>query len=482
MPVAVGQCTLAATAEIDISKQKEFLSSASFGKTLTDEVDYKLFSRTNRILRVLNHLRNHSSIFITYTQFVKIGPFGVIDRLLARNEHKLSWHIANHLQLVEDQPNVKEKIFSSWAQSIVRNMGENDDNEQITSRIRHRTAELDVNVNFIEIAQQAAEMGNVNLAYKLIDCEARHKPRVELLLKIDSTGEKALQCALESHDPDLIYLSLLHVHSVSSADDYQKMLKKYPKAANQYAIYCRENNRKVVGQFKSKRDESFYLATIQLKNAEKSRDADECLESLNDASKTFKLNNDFQSQFAHRMVETQKNFIQKCAEFSIPAGHANSVKAALKYLLAQGEYQKADQLKRDMKFNDVHFFRLRLLALGRAGDFPEIEKTAKNRKSPIGLEFFIKVCMENGRADEAEKYLAKMTGKNRVHGLLEMKRYIDAADVANSMGDIDLVEKENVKIKTTRLVRTISVRCGFSRVYIEIFGKCTPYKSKFVLF
>ena len=110
LPVAVGQCTLAATAELDILKQKEFLSSASFGKTLTDEVDYKLFSRTNRILRVLNHLRNHSSIFITYTQFVKIGPFGVIDRLLARNEHKLSWHIANHLQLVEDQPNVKEKI------------------------------------------------------------------------------------------------------------------------------------------------------------------------------------------------------------------------------------------------------------------------------------------------------------------------------------------------------------------------------------
>ena len=113
-------------------------------------------------------------------------------------------------------------------------------------------------------------------------------------------------------------------------------------------------------------------------------------------------------------------------------------------------------------FNDVHFFRLRLLALGRAGDFPEIEKTAKNRKSPIGLEFFIKVCMENGRADEAEKYLAKMTGKNRVHGLLEMKRYIDAADVANSMGDIDLVEKENVKIKTTGLVRTFSSRCGSS--------------------
>ena len=205
MPVAVGQCTLAATAEIDISKQKEFLSSASFGKTLTDEVDYKLFSRTNRILRVLNHLRNHSSIFITYTQFVKIGPFGVIDRLLARNEHKLSWHIANHLQLVEDQPNVKEKIFSSWAQSIVRNMGENDDNEQITSRIRHRTAELDVNVNFIEIAQQAAEMGNVNLAYKLIDCEARHKPRVELLLKL-TPQEKRLFNVLSNHMIQILFI------------------------------------------------------------------------------------------------------------------------------------------------------------------------------------------------------------------------------------------------------------------------------------
>ena len=50
-----------------------------------------------------------------------------------------------------------------------------------------------------------------------------------------------------------------------------------------------------------------------------------------------------------------------------------------------------------------------------------------------------------------------MTGKNRVHGLLEMKRFIDAADVANSMGDIDLVEKEIVKttsFRATFLVET----------------------------
>ena len=238
---AVARCTMAAAAEFDIEKQKLYLSAASFGKTLTDRIHYEQFSRTNRILRVLNHLRHQSFIFITYKQFVEMGPLGLIERLLRRNEHRLTWHIAHHLQLTEENPDIKERIASSWAQSTVQNMAEGKEAETIT-KIRNRMASLDVRLNYIQIAQQAIELaqgGNfTEMAYKLIDCEPRYKPRVELLLRIDNTYEKALTCALQSHDPDLIYLCLIKLRKLYRNDEnaWAEILKKYPAADRQYKI------------------------------------------------------------------------------------------------------------------------------------------------------------------------------------------------------------------------------------------------------
>ena len=191
LPQAIGQCTLAATTELDTSRQKELLGAASFGKTLTDDVDAKLFSRTIRILRVLNHLREACSMAITYQQFVRLSPFGLIERLLARGEHRLGWEVAEHLQLVEENPTIKDQIVSSWAASLIRQYSESGtgDHQSVTLRIRNRTRQLGVTVNFIEIAKQAAECSQIDLAYALIECEPRHKPRVELLLKIDATGK-----------------------------------------------------------------------------------------------------------------------------------------------------------------------------------------------------------------------------------------------------------------------------------------------------
>ena len=194
LPQAIGQCTLAATTELDTSRQKELLGAASFGKTLTDDVDAKLFSRTIRILRVLNHLREACSMAITYQQFVRLSPFGLIERLLARGEHRLGWEVAEHLQLVEENPTIKDQIVSSWAASLIRQYSESGtgDHQSVTLRIRNRTRQLGVTVNFIEIAKQAAECSQIDLAYALIECEPRHKPRVELLLKIDATGKDLL--------------------------------------------------------------------------------------------------------------------------------------------------------------------------------------------------------------------------------------------------------------------------------------------------
>ena len=210
--------------------------------------------------------------------------------------------------------------------------------------------------------------------------------------KIDASGERALKTALDSHDPDLIYLSLLHIHAKTNAEGYEEILKKYPEAARQYAIYCRQNGKK--GRFDSQRDETFHLAMVQLTQA---KDDD----SLATAAKTFKTAG---ADFASRAIEAHRILLQS------NGGGQRSARDTIRQLLNNGEFQKAEQVKKEIKFNDVHFARLKLNALGDQGQFGEIEKMAKSKRPPAPFEHFIKVCIKAKRSDEAEKYLNRLQG------------------------------------------------------------------------
>ena len=449
LETAVAQCTMAAAVEFEPNRQKELLSAASFGKILTDRIDFEQFSRTNRILRCLNHLRSRSFIFITYAQFVAMGPFGIIERLLNRNEPKLAWDVAHHLQLIEAHPNIKETIVSSWASSLVRNMKPGNEDETI-GRIRNRTAELGVRVNFIEIAQQAIELGPdlAEVAFRLIDCEPRFKPRVELLLRIERTGEKALECALKSHDPDLIYLCLIQIRKLHKNDEatWRQILKKHPTAERQYEIYLRNENR--IGLRNSTDDASdYHLGQLRLKQASHSTESAEKIENLSEAVKHFALaassSTNPTAAYAQRATQNYIAFLRKTAELENvpPDVVTSSPRDVIRHLLESGAYAKADELRKATKLNEAHFIRMKLVCLAKAAKFDEMEKISK-KGSLVGLEFYIKVCVANQRQDEAAKYLDRLKGRPRVRGLLELKLYLEAADCALKNNLDDLVEQE----------------------------------------
>ena len=223
-------------------------------------------------------------------------------------------------------------------------------------------------------------------------------------------GERALITALESHDPDLIYLSLLHIHTKTSSEGYEAMLKKYPKAAHQYAIYCRDNGRPA--RFNSQRDETFHLAMVQLSQAYSD---DQVLENLSTAAKTFKTTGGETALFASRALESHKLLLSRMTELGLNPNPRQTTRDIIRKLLDQGEFQKAEQVKKELKFNDVNFARLKLNALAARQQFAEIEKMARPKRPPAPFEHFIKVCVEAGRVDEAEKYLARLQAKFAIH-------------------------------------------------------------------
>jgi vacuolar protein sorting-associated protein 16 len=63
-----------------------------------------------RVLRVLNAVRDYKiGLPLSYTQYQKIGPEGVIERLMNRREHFLAVKICEYLEIPADL------VYTNWA-------------------------------------------------------------------------------------------------------------------------------------------------------------------------------------------------------------------------------------------------------------------------------------------------------------------------------------------------------------------------------
>lgn len=390
-----------------------YLSAASFGKTLTDEVDSEKFAHTTRVIRVLNQVRSDPGLMISFDQFRLIGYDGLINRLVDRSLFKLAWKVMEHLQLHHRRPKMKSDLISSWARDLVRNSADDVSNDVITSRIGNRIDKLKCQVSFIEIATEAAELGRTGLAFALANFEPRFRPKVELLLKIDRSGEKALECALESHDPDLIYLALLHIHSKCSSDEYREILRKYPQAAAQYAIYCRQHNRKMLEELDDPQVRTFHLGKTLLLQAAGNRNAEEKIPTLENAAKTFKMtaNSDFivSAVTGHKSLLEKQQSLEE--QYSDMTWTGLSVKNTVENVLLRGDVKLATQIKKEFRLNEKLFYRLRLTSLARLNKFDDLEQFVKAKKPPFPFSDIVKICTDFGRNDQAEKFLPRCQGK-----------------------------------------------------------------------
>lgn len=77
-------------------------------------------------------------------------------------------------------------------------------------------------------------------------------------------------------------------------------------------------------------------------------------------------------------------------------------------------------MKAEYKVSDKRFWWLRIQVLTDSFQWEELEKFSKSKKSPIGYEPFVEVCLKYHKAEEAKKYLPKCRNEKK------MKLYIRA--------------------------------------------------------
>lgn len=71
-------------------------------------------------------------------------------------------------------------------------------------------------------------------------------------------------------------------------------------------------------------------------------------------------------------------------------------------------------MKNEYKVQDRRYWWIRIQVLADHFHWDELEKFSKSRKSPIGYEPFVEVCLKHNNIEEAKKYLMKCSSDKKI--------------------------------------------------------------------
>jgi vacuolar protein sorting-associated protein 16 len=218
---AVDTCVNAAGQEFSIHWQKQLLKAASFGKSVLDVYNSDDFVDMCETLRVLNAVRFFEiGLPVSYEQYQRLQPQGLISRLLNRHEYLLALRIAGYLRLPTD------KIYVHWASAKVKVGAEDDDAicRKVVEKLSGKPG-----ISFETIARAAYDEGRGRLATELLNHEPRAGRQVPLLLSMEE-DELALDKAIESGDTDLVYFVLHQLKRKLPLATFFRVLNTRPTA------------------------------------------------------------------------------------------------------------------------------------------------------------------------------------------------------------------------------------------------------------
>lgn len=98
-----------------------------------------------------------------------------------------------------------------------------------------------------------------------------------------------------------------------------------------------------------------------------------------------------------------------------------SIHDTIMELLRKGDVKEAEKIKNDFKVPDRRYWWMRILTLVDQHNWVELEKFSKSKKSPIGYEPFVEVCLQKDNSREARKYIARCPDKRKVHWFMRAK-------------------------------------------------------------
>ncbi|KAI3337020.1 vacuolar protein sorting-associated protein [Xylariaceae sp. AK1471] len=399
---AVDTCVAAAGHEFDTHWQKQLLKAASFGKSVLDIYNSDDFVDMCETLRVLNAVRYYEiGLPLSYEQYQRLTPEGLIQRLINRHEYLLALKIAGYLRLPTD------RIYVHWASAKVR-IGTEDDNSicrMVVEKLAGKPG-----ISFEAIARAAYDEGRGRLATELLNHEPRAGRQVPLLLSMEE-DEIALDKAIESGDSDLIFFVLLQLKKKLPLASFFRVINARPAATalvESSAILDGENA--LLKDLYYQDDRRVDGAGVFIREALQQPDTRTSADKLALAAKL--LSDSRENNFellALKEAATLLRMQESLDRDLTDSFKGLSVNETLYKLILLGYSNKAKRIQSEFKVPEKVTWWIRLRALVAKRDWNEIEEIAKSRKSPIGWEPFFNLILQAGNARLAAVFIPKCT-------------------------------------------------------------------------
>ncbi|XP_062907960.1 vacuolar protein sorting-associated protein 16 homolog isoform X1 [Mobula hypostoma] len=423
---AVQQCIEAAGNEYEPEMQKALLRAASFGKCFISNFPPDTFVKMARDLRVLNAIRDYTvGIPLSYPQYKQLSIEVLIDRLILRKLYSLAIKICEYMKISELQG--ASRILAHWACYKVQQKEEPDDS--IARAINYRLGDT-LGISYSEIAAKAYDCGRTELAIKLLEYEPRSGEQVPLLLKM-KRSQLALLKAIESGDTDLVYTVVMHLKSEMNRGDFFMTLQNQPVALSLYCQFCKHQEPETLKDLFNQDDNHQELGNFYVHSSYCNESTIEGrIATLQSAVDEY---NKAKNEFAAKITEEQIKLLRYQYRLQKETGESYldlSLHDTVSRLLLENKHKQAEQLYKDFKIPDKRFWWLKIAALAEKGDWEELEKFSRSKKSPIGYMPFVEICVKHHNKYEAKKYVAKVSPEQKVKGYIMIGDLDQAVEVA----------------------------------------------------
>jgi len=432
LDVAVKQCIMAAGHEFEPAKQKLLLRAASFGKCFIPNYKSDEFVSMCQRLRVLNAIRLHNiGLPVSFIQLEHLTMPVVVDRLLMRHKYWLAMAICQYLKIPDSAGS--SRVLAHWACYKIQPI--NTDDDEVSQAIATKLGDAP-GVSYADIAHHASECGRNGVAIRLLNFEPKAAEQVPLLMKMNH-DHLALTKAIESGDTDLIYLVILQLKGKLQLGEFLMALRTAPIAFSLYMQYLREQNPKILLDLYYQEDDHFSEANCRIIASYTEEMLDARLSSLVAAQEAYnKSHNECASKLTEEQIKLWRYQCRLEQEFSQPFLD-KSLHETMYHLTLNNNHKLVEQMRKEFKVPDRRFWWMKILAVVENGDWAELDRFSKIKKSPIGYEPFFGVCLDKGNHVEALKYLPKVGHENLVKCHIKIGQLEQAAELAfhNKNGD-----------------------------------------------
>ena len=404
--LAVTQCINAAACSTKPKLQKALLRAASYGKCFLANDSPEHFVEMCKTLRVLNEVQSFRiGIPLTYQQLHSFTILGLIKRLVRMRLYYLALPIVDYLKI----PGGQQMVLSHWAMDKVKRSKESD--EAIADVIFKRVGPSD-SISYASVANEARNYGKTELAIKLLDYEPRSAEQVPALMRM-SRFTNAIEKAIESGDMDLVHTVIVTMEAKQTSRDFINTLKDYPVASAWYAKWCSLTDSQKLHDHFYTQDNFEASALLYIKELDASMMLDSKLKLLESINRHF---TDGSKEFETRQTKEQIALLkrQMALQTKVADIIGLNLNETISILVQRALLADADSVRKEFKISDKKFWWLKVRALAQTRNWPELEKFARSKKSPIGYSPFVMACIENNNKAEAMRYIERVSKEEQV--------------------------------------------------------------------